>query len=237
MSGDRYGMAVSEPLSTDSSVRTPPRRETRARGFRVARTLRARLLLSLLAVLVVAAAAMGSSVYWSVLKQTESLFDYQLRQMALSLRDQGYVAPEDARALADGQLDFVIQIWREDGREVYASRREVEPPPRGTTLELDAADGGAATIAHGGAEVSALARNLTTTPCATRPTAAAWPCASTWPRAPPSCRSTTTGPASRPRIATASSTALSAARTPRARPAPASASPSCARSRGTRGRR
>ena len=64
MSGDRYGMAVSEPLSTDSSVRTPPRRETRARGFRVARTLRARLLLSLLAVLVVAAAAMGSSVYW-----------------------------------------------------------------------------------------------------------------------------------------------------------------------------
>jgi two-component system OmpR family sensor kinase/two-component system sensor histidine kinase QseC len=124
MSG--YGMAVSVPAPPVDTAARAPRRG----GLRVARTLRARLLLSLLAVLVVAAAAMGSSVYWSVLKQTESLFDYQLRQMALSLRDQGYVAPEDARALADGQLDFVIQIWREDGREVYASRREVEPPPR-----------------------------------------------------------------------------------------------------------
>jgi two-component system OmpR family sensor kinase/two-component system sensor histidine kinase QseC len=94
------------------------------------RSLRARLLLSLLGVLVVSAVAMGSSVYWSVLQQTESLFDYQLRQMALSLRDQGYVAPEDARALADGQLDFVIQIWSQDGRVVYAARREVEPPAR-----------------------------------------------------------------------------------------------------------
>jgi two-component system OmpR family sensor kinase/two-component system sensor histidine kinase QseC len=124
-------MAVSESLPENTATRAPRGGEGGARaGLRVARTLRARLLLSLLVVLVFAAAAMGGSVYWSVLKQTESLFDYQLRQMALSLRDQGYVAPEDARALADGQLDFVIQIWREDGREVYASRREVEPPPR-----------------------------------------------------------------------------------------------------------
>jgi two-component system OmpR family sensor kinase/two-component system sensor histidine kinase QseC len=98
--------------------------------WRVGRSLRARLLLSLLAVLVVSAVAMGSSVYWSVLRQTESLFDYQLRQMALSMRDQGYVAPEDARALADGQLDFVVQIWSQDGRVVYAARREIQPPAR-----------------------------------------------------------------------------------------------------------
>jgi len=93
-------------------------------------TLRVRLLLSLLAVLVIAALAMGGSVYWNVLRQTESLFDYQLRQMALSLRDQGEIAPEDQLALADGQLDFVIQIWREDGRAVYATRLQVEPPAR-----------------------------------------------------------------------------------------------------------
>jgi signal transduction histidine kinase len=93
-------------------------------------TLRVRLLLSLLAVLVIAALAMGGSVYWNVLRQTESLFDYQLRQMALSLRDQGEIAPEDARALADGQLDYVIQIWREDGHEVYATRLQTEPPAR-----------------------------------------------------------------------------------------------------------
>lgn len=110
--------------------------------FGMASTLRLRLLLSLLAVLVVAAAAMGGSVYWNVLLQTESLFDYQLRQMALSLRDQGEIAPEDARALADGQLDFVIQIWREDGREVYASRPQVEPPARAVIGFADIASGG-----------------------------------------------------------------------------------------------
>ncbi len=110
--------------------------------FGLGGTLRMRLLLSLLAVLVVAAAAMGGSVYWSVLRQTESLFDYQLRQMALSLRDQGEIAPEDARALADGQLDFVIQIWSEDGRTVYATRPQVEPPARAVIGFADIPAGG-----------------------------------------------------------------------------------------------
>ena len=105
-------------------------------------TLRVRLLLSLLAVLVVAAAAMGGSVYWNVLRQTESLFDYQLRQMALSLRDQGEIAPEDARALADGQLDYVVQIWREDGHEVYATQLQNEPPARAVLGFADIPAGG-----------------------------------------------------------------------------------------------
>ena len=105
-------------------------------------TLRVRLLLSLLAVLVIAALAMGGSVYWNVLRQTESLFDYQLRQMALSLRDQGEIGPEDARALADGQLDYVIQIWREDGHEVYATQLQTEPPARAVLGFADIAAGG-----------------------------------------------------------------------------------------------
>ena len=108
---------------------TAPPRPSRLR-LTTGGTLRVRLLLSLLAVLVIAALAMGLSVYWNVLRQTESLFDYQLRQMALSLRDQGEIAPEDARALTDGQLDYVIQIWREDGHEVYATQLQTEPPAR-----------------------------------------------------------------------------------------------------------
>ena len=112
------------------------------RRLKVASTLRVRLLLSLLAVLVVAALAMGGSVYWNVLRQTESLFDYQLRQMALSLRDQGEIAPEDARALADGQLDYVIQIWREDGHEVYATQLQTEPPARAVIGFADIPAGG-----------------------------------------------------------------------------------------------
>ncbi len=111
-------------------------------GFGLGSTLRVRLLLSLLAVLVVAALAMGGSVYWNVLRQTESLFDYQLRQMALSLRDQGEIGPEDARALADGQLDYVIQIWREDGHEVYATQLQTEPPARAVLGFADIPAGG-----------------------------------------------------------------------------------------------
>jgi signal transduction histidine kinase len=110
--------------------------------FGLGSTLRVRLLLSLLAVLVIAALAMGGSVYWNVLRQTESLFDYQLRQMALSLRDQGEIGPEDARALADGQLDYVIQIWREDGHEVYATQLQTEPPARAVLGFADIPAGG-----------------------------------------------------------------------------------------------
>ncbi len=85
-------------------------------------SIRARLLLSLLATLALAAALVGGVVYRNVLHETEALFDYQLRQMALSLRDQGEIAPDNAAALNDEDLDFVVQIWRIDGRSVYASR-------------------------------------------------------------------------------------------------------------------
>lgn len=93
-------------------------------------SIRVRLLLALLAMLAVAALVMGFVTYRSVLAETESLFDYQLRQMALSLRDQGEIAPGQARALADEQLDFVVQIWTVDGRSIYASRPHTELPER-----------------------------------------------------------------------------------------------------------
>ena len=93
-------------------------------------SIRARLLWSLLAALALAAALLGGLTYRSVLQQTEVLFDYQLRQMALSLRDQGEVAPDDAAALNDEDLDFVVQIWRIDGRSVYASRAHRALPSR-----------------------------------------------------------------------------------------------------------
>ena len=94
------------------------------------KSIRSRLLLWLLATLAVAALVMGGLTYRSVLAQTEALFDYQLRQMALSLRDQGAIAPGQAGALADEQLDFVVQIWTVDGRGLYASRPHSSLPER-----------------------------------------------------------------------------------------------------------
>ena len=85
-------------------------------------SIRVRLLVSLMAMLLLAAAAMGAVTYRNVLGETEALFDYQLQQMALSLRDQGEIAAEQADNFADAQLDFVVQIWTVDGRSIYQSR-------------------------------------------------------------------------------------------------------------------
>ncbi len=93
-------------------------------------SIRVRLLLSLLAMLAAAALVMGWFTYRNVLAETEILFDYQLRQMALSLRDQGEIAPGQANALNDEQLDFVVQIWTMDGRSIYASREHSTLPER-----------------------------------------------------------------------------------------------------------
>ena len=93
-------------------------------------SIRVRLLLSLLAMLAAAALVMGWFTYRNVLAETEALFDYQLRQMALSLRDQGEIAPGQANALNDEQLDFVVQIWTVDGRSIYASREHSTLPER-----------------------------------------------------------------------------------------------------------
>ena len=81
-------------------------------------SIRARLLALLLGMLAVAAGVMGGVTYLNVLAETEALFDYQLQQMALSLRDQGEIAADQANVLADQKLDFVIQIWSADGREI-----------------------------------------------------------------------------------------------------------------------
>jgi two-component system OmpR family sensor kinase/two-component system sensor histidine kinase QseC len=92
------------------------------KGWPAFGSIRARLLLSLFAALALSALLVGGITYRNVLEQTEALFDYQLRQMALSLRDQGAVAPGDAAALGDEDLDFVVQVWQIDGRSVYASK-------------------------------------------------------------------------------------------------------------------
>ncbi len=106
------------------------------------RSIRWRLLLSLGVVLLCAAAVSAALTWRSVLAETRTLFDYQLRQMALSLRDQGAIAPDQASALADEQLDFVVQIWSVDGRSIYASRIHPELPDRAALGLADVRVGG-----------------------------------------------------------------------------------------------
>ncbi len=105
-------------------------------------SIRVRLLVALLAMLAVAALLMGALAYRNILAETEALFDYQLRQMALSLRDQGEIAPAQAGALADEDLDFVVQIWTVDGRAIYASRAHSALPARALLGLADVSAGG-----------------------------------------------------------------------------------------------
>ncbi|HMO44883.1 MAG TPA: ATP-binding protein [Rubrivivax sp.] len=105
-------------------------------------SLRARLLWAVLALLAAAVLLVGSITYRNVRAETEALFDYQLRQMALSLRDQGEVAPAQASALVDQQLDFVVQVWTSDGRAIYATRRHEALPQRAQLGFADVSVGG-----------------------------------------------------------------------------------------------
>jgi signal transduction histidine kinase len=86
------------------------------------KSIRARLLIAL-SVLVVFVSLLAALVtYNRVLNETSTLFDYQLRQMALSLRSQISLAPRVEVPPDQGDADFVIQIWDLFGARVYLSR-------------------------------------------------------------------------------------------------------------------
>jgi signal transduction histidine kinase len=85
-------------------------------------SIRARLLITLLALVVAISILAGTLTYRRVLAETSTLFDYQLRQMALSLRSQIPMAPRLELPPDQADPDFVIQIWDVYGTRVYFSR-------------------------------------------------------------------------------------------------------------------
>jgi two-component system, OmpR family, sensor kinase len=86
------------------------------------KSIRARLSIALM-LLVAAVSLLAATVtYRRVLNETSTLFDYQLRQMALSLRAQISLAPRVEVPPDQGDADFVIQIWDIFGTRVYFSR-------------------------------------------------------------------------------------------------------------------
>ncbi len=86
-------------------------------------SLRARLLASLLAGVVLIGVAGGWVVYRNALAEADAFFDYHLRQTALILRDEPVeylLAPQLPQT--DASYDFVVQVWSLDGVRVYLSR-------------------------------------------------------------------------------------------------------------------
>ena len=91
------------------------------------RSIRRELLLWLLLGLVVAVVAAAMSTYYQARHEARELFDYQLRQLAMSVSDQRVsLAPDAQRNNRDE--DFVVQIWDRDQKLFYSSRPDAEIP-------------------------------------------------------------------------------------------------------------
>ena len=77
-------------------------------------SIRRQLILALLATIAVAVLAAAYGSYRLARAEIDSVFDYHLKQIALSLRDH---APQSTTQLpiVDSQLDFVIQVFARDG--------------------------------------------------------------------------------------------------------------------------
>jgi signal transduction histidine kinase len=86
------------------------------------KSIRARLLIALILLVALVSLLAAMVTYHRVLNETSTLFDYQLRQMALSLRSQISLAPRVEVPPDQGDADFVIQIWDLFGARVYLSR-------------------------------------------------------------------------------------------------------------------
>lgn len=86
-------------------------------------SIRARLLITLLTLVTCASLLGGWFAYRQALQESATLFDYQLRQMALSLRNQVALAQQIEVPRQQEDADFVVQIWDVFGRGiVYVSR-------------------------------------------------------------------------------------------------------------------
>jgi signal transduction histidine kinase len=86
-------------------------------------SIRARLLITLLTLVTCASLLAGWFAYRQALEESETLFDYQLRQMALSLRNQVSLAQQIEVPNQQEDADFIVQIWDVFGRSiVYVSR-------------------------------------------------------------------------------------------------------------------
>ncbi len=95
-------------------------------------SMRRRLLVWLLTGMLVAGLTVTVLVFYQARSTANEMFDYQLRQIALALRDRAYLPGDLAETLqaAEG-LDFVIQAWTPDGRLVYESHPQISMPATG----------------------------------------------------------------------------------------------------------
>ncbi len=93
-------------------------------------SIRKRLLLWLLSGMIAAVSLSGVTTYFLARGEVNDLFDYQLQQLALTLQRHGQFPPsERAQNVAEGETDYLVQVWNAEGRLLYSSRPDIKLPP------------------------------------------------------------------------------------------------------------
>jgi two-component system OmpR family sensor kinase len=92
-------------------------------------SIRHRLLAWLLSSVLAGGLLAAGVVFFQARSEANQLFDYQLRQLALTLRDRIYRPSQLAEVLqGEEALDFVIQVWAPDGTRLYISHPKLRVP-------------------------------------------------------------------------------------------------------------
>ena len=89
-------------------------------------SIRRNLLVALLSALLLAGLVSSAATYFAARREANDLFDYQLRQMALSLRDQ--TLQSQTFPYPEFDYDFIVQVWDPRGSLVYLSNQDVLLP-------------------------------------------------------------------------------------------------------------
>ncbi len=97
-------------------------------------SIRRRLLVWLLSSVLAGGVLAACVVFVQARSEANELFDYQLRQIALTLRDRSYTARQLAEVLQGEEApDFLIQVWASDGTPLYLSNPQLLLP---STVQL-----------------------------------------------------------------------------------------------------
>jgi len=89
-------------------------------------SIRRKLLVALLSALFLIGVAASGATWFAVHKEANDVFDYQLQQMALSLRDQ--TMQNQVEFFPGFDYDFIVQVWDPAGALVYLSNQSILLP-------------------------------------------------------------------------------------------------------------
>ena len=94
-------------------------------------SLRTRLLVYLLGAIVLVASVQAAVAYRTALAEADAVFDYHMRQTALSLRaGLPFDTEVESEAHDEENFEFIVQIWSADGQQLFRSARRAALPER-----------------------------------------------------------------------------------------------------------